>query len=118
MSHNVDWPTVGLYKYSTEEQVIGTWLDGKSLYRKTFFGNTSSSPIVSGTTLNIDELISARGIIKTADNQYFAFPCNNSAAKRASVFMNGSGTKDINLVVGDYMNDQPYSVILEYTKNN
>lgn len=35
----------GLNEYSTSEQVIGTWIDGKPLYRKTF-----TSTIANGST--------------------------------------------------------------------
>lgn len=31
MSNKIDWTTIG---YSTEEQVVGTWINGKPLYRK------------------------------------------------------------------------------------
>ena len=43
-----------LNNYSTEEQIIGTWIDGKPVYRKCFsFGDTA--PTTIGTT--IDSLI-------------------------------------------------------------
>lgn len=35
--------------YSTEEQVVGTWIDGSTLYEKTYVTST-----ISNTTLNID----------------------------------------------------------------
>ena len=41
--------------YSTEEKVIGTWIDGKPIYRKTFYltGSNSSTSI---TSLNTDKV--------------------------------------------------------------
>ena len=34
--------------YSTDEQIIGTWIDGKRLYQKTFVGTTPTSADTSG----------------------------------------------------------------------
>lgn len=38
MSHKIDWTT-----YSSSEQVVGTWIDGKPLYRKVYIKNISST---------------------------------------------------------------------------
>lgn len=45
-------PTRG-HKYSTEEQVVGEWIDGKPLYQKTIEFRTSST---NNTTVNIISL--------------------------------------------------------------
>ena len=48
-------------KYSTEEQVIGTWIDGKPIYRKVF--DYSSDPWTSGikdiSDLNVEQIVSS-----------------------------------------------------------
>lgn len=67
-----------LEKYSTSEQVIGTWIDGKPLYRKVFY--ISGITIDTGTTIesgitNIDIVKSLDGIFKftaTKDSDLFA----------------------------------------------
>ena len=54
-------------KYSTTEEVIGTWIDGKPIYRKTFnnISVTSSeySVISIATGLTIDNLINVSGYL-------------------------------------------------------
>lgn len=59
-----------LVDYSTEEQEIGTWIDGKKLYRKTFScvsdstGDSNGSTILDISGLNIDQVVDIRGQIK------------------------------------------------------
>lgn len=38
------------YKYSTEEQIVGTWIDGSTIYEKTYNVGT----ITNGSSINID----------------------------------------------------------------
>lgn len=42
------------YTYSTEEQVIGKWIDGKPLYRKVLTTSTPSNLNVTTTILALD----------------------------------------------------------------
>lgn len=50
----------GMHHYSTDEQVVGTWIDGKTLYEKTFkFDNVSidtshETELADLTALNIE----------------------------------------------------------------
>lgn len=58
--------------YSTEETVIGTWVDGKPIYRKVIIIN---NPNIGTSTyniqeLNIDELIHSDGNEKNANSNY------------------------------------------------
>ena len=44
-------------KYSTEEQVVGEWIDGKPLYQKTFYSNSiTTSPYSFGDVSNFNIL--------------------------------------------------------------
>lgn len=43
--------------YSTEEQVIGTWIDGKPLYRKVLTGNSSGIELQLDTPPEIEALV-------------------------------------------------------------
>lgn len=46
---------LGKEKYSTEETAIGTWIDGKTIYRKCIVNNGSfPANSGSGTTLSVD----------------------------------------------------------------
>lgn len=73
--HNNDVPTISavrdyvasekLYNYSTTEQRIGTWIDGKPLYEKTFVDSTNSTSYqINVSDLNIDFCASLTGVAK------------------------------------------------------
>lgn len=63
------WTTDGVYAhhYSTSEKVVGTWIDEKPLYEKTFhntFSNVSvdtSQTVADLTSLSIDKMIKMEG---------------------------------------------------------
>ncbi len=117
VSQNIDFETFPGYVYSTEEQIVGIWTDGKLIYKRTFTGITSSNGtvVVNGRALNIDTLIGAEGTIDASDGQRWVFPSSNSDAKKANVFMN-TGNKEVHLIIGSYMNNMSYTVTLRYTK--
>ena len=54
-------------KYSTTEEVIGTWIDGKPIYRKTFdnisVASSEYSVVPIATGLTIDNLINVSGYL-------------------------------------------------------
>ncbi|MBP3765933.1 MAG: hypothetical protein J6G98_01970 [Bacilli bacterium] len=45
--------------YSTDEKVVGTWVDGKPVYQRTFYGNQVKE--FTDSADNIDELVSSNG---------------------------------------------------------
>jgi hypothetical protein len=63
--------------YSLEEQVIGTWIDGKPLYQKTFVKNNIN--IGNGTTSfeidlsDVSDVFYINGVIKESTH-YFVLP--------------------------------------------
>lgn len=50
--------------YSTEEKIVGTWIDGKPLYQKTFTGGKTAQDgnVYDCRSLNIDTFVSLDGI--------------------------------------------------------
>ena len=60
--------------YSTDEKMIGQWVDGKPIYQKTFVGNA----VPSDTTVfvsNVDTVVNAWGIqVYSSSNSAFYFP--------------------------------------------
>lgn len=100
--------------YSTTEQVVGTWIDGKPLYRKVLTG-TLPNDVNFYTLLEDVSYYNIQNCIIGADlrpYEYFIFSSNNSGALDF-VLLNGdlqirarSGT-----VYGF-----PYILVLEYTK--
>lgn len=51
--------------YSTDEQIVGTWIDGKPLYQKTISGVISAinTPVIIDTLSDLDVLVEAKGNI-------------------------------------------------------
>ena len=66
--------------YSTTEQRIGTWINGKPLYQKTFQGTMPSTTNVNSDFCNVDItnyiVISLNGFIKKANGMYIY--CNDA----------------------------------------
>ena len=58
----------GMTNYSTEEQVIGTWIDGKPLYRKTVVGTATLNKGYSSINHNVSNIGTHR-VIKDVEYQ-------------------------------------------------
>ena len=103
----------GLKVYSTDEMVVGTWIDGRPIYRKVFSGTTLTNNARLTTEGNISRLISFGGgyIMQTAG---IVLP--------AAIFPNTSYfylyvETDANItarVVGFSLTE--YAIVCEYTK--
>lgn len=77
--------------YSTEEQKIGTWIDGKPLYRKAFDIKTisaSNTDLVNVSNLNIETLIKLNGVIITDGGGKFPVPLYDSSSNYSVLFIN------------------------------
>lgn len=83
-----------LHEYSTEEKVVGKWVDGKPLYEKTVYfgsGTLSNKASVSFENMNIDKIMVISGTFEdTIEGQlsipvsldgtfYVGFYCNRRA---------------------------------------
>lgn len=107
--------------YSTDEQVIGTWIDGSTLYRKTLTGDltpsgTSYSEIVGTlSSLGATFVTKAEGFLQNtvAGGLYkMAIPSYVNSTNASGVYITGTG--DIKLyVTGTY---HKYYLTLEYIK--
>lgn len=125
------YPCGGSYEvYSTEEQVIGVWIDGKPLYRKVIdlgvLPNTDTVMIPHNID-NLDRIISMSGMAKS-ERQNLLLPFPYSFGKDG---FNSDGTVKINAVPINIYEQQGnivvYTlsdrsemtgyVILEYIKN-
>ncbi len=104
--------------YSTEEQIIGKWIDGKPIYRKVFTGTTngSNNTIIAKTTLNIDKLINSNGIMYNSGVQI-------NIGKSESIGNTNGNTRvwinneNVVFTVGsDLTIGFSYIAVLEYTK--
>jgi hypothetical protein len=102
--------------YSTEEIRIGTWIDGKPLYRKCFTGLVSPSTSTQLNTflnvsgLNIDSLPFLGGTIGR-----FPIPIANGTAS-AYLWITTDKTHMAIYVNGSSVFEKPVTLTLEYTK--
>lgn len=113
------------FNYSLDEKIIGTWTDGKPLYRLICKGSrTTSNVSINLEEKNIKEITSIKGVFKTSTNVVYPFntfsPYNaQNLTKYYSVTLYRFPYKDLYVGFGD---DDMYSYVqftvqLEYTKN-
>ena len=101
-----------LNTYSEEEQVIGTWTDGKPLYRKVITKNiTSTSQAVSDVFKNLNTIVSINGIFTGAD-YIIPYGFNNDKTFVAVFYEKSSNTLQFR---SNYSSGKTRT-ILEYTK--
>lgn len=104
--------------YSTEETRIGTWIDGKPLYRKTVFGKIPDNQKFSviADIPNIDKIVSWNGGVNSS-NGVFKVPIEHvdSAAYITTVYDKNSGGLRAKTTHTAYYNADIY-ITIEYTK--
>ena len=100
-------------KYSTTEEVVGTWIDGKPIYRKV----VTLSVIKHGAKLisDVDNIINTRGTFQWNGNlnYKYVFPCNDNDV------MVRVGVLDNNIALGTNYTDNSlinFCAFFEYTK--
>lgn len=103
--------------YSTNEIKVGTWVDGKPVYRKVIEGVTSGTPdkeYVIHTISNIKKTVSYYGSI--LDNNMVSHKMGTylSAKYNSVVFVDTRG--NVYMRHGSAMVNKNYSLIIEYTK--
>lgn len=104
--------------YSTNEQVIGKWIDGKNIYRKTYkVTNISSSNVdlVDVSGLNFDTIIKLYGFVRSQVGMCMPMPLTDSASNYNVLFLS------VNKIRGRVVFDTGGSVkdcfvTIEYTK--
>lgn len=109
--------TNNLHTYSTDEIRIGTWVDGKPIYRKVVSSTTPSqvdtgTNIYNATSLNIDKIINMTFTFQGDFNEYA------TASNVIILFTRlNSGERNIGCTctIQNYCN-RPFYFMLEYTK--
>lgn len=104
--------------YSTEEKIVGTWIDGKPIYRKTFVyeGATISSTVISmGSISSFGDVETIKGSLKfDRGNVIHLGYMNNDNNKVFEAFISDSG--DVG-AISPYNNSNSKIIItVEYTK--
>lgn len=107
--------------YSTEEQVIGTWIDGKPIYRKIIQSTTASDGSTKYISIgaNVDEFVSMHCLVKNDGTQYLPSGFNEGSTYTVSIdgYDNSGGTKanTVGIRHKSYPN-LPVTIVIEYTK--
>lgn len=105
--------------YSTTEQKTGgVWIDGKPIYRKTFYSATNwANYAVIGNIPNIDTIVSIKDITGQTNNVYIQNYGTNEDGTQAAYSYVTVTNGDVAVVrTGVFANSLPSSVTIEYTK--
>ena len=96
--------------YSLEEKQIGTWIDGKKIYRKTITGSTLPA---NGAILitNVDNVVNAYGKQLCDNTVWYAFPFSNW------IYWELHNTDNtLRLTITNFNDTTAYKWTFEYTK--
>lgn len=104
--------------YSTDEKVVGSWIDGSTIYQRTFTGTTSSTAYTEatiGTLSSVDKVINLFGIVVSSNMKLpieFVYQSNASSSNTIGCFILG---EKIQVITSNYTNKTCY-VTIQYTK--
>lgn len=104
--------------YSTEETRIGTWIDGKPLYRKVYqvAGPTTTSGSISAFPVP-GNVVNLSGFVKVnAGNSILYFPTTTNGPGIYYAAWVSSGNVCIYTTGSSWATGAPCTIILEYTK--
>lgn len=102
--------------YSTEEKVVGTWIDGKPIYEISYYATSipasSSASTILGTISNVDKMITINGSWKW-QGDVDVQPIGNRGGSKGwtDVLMQNNEVKVASNVGCEYL-----TAILQYTK--
>lgn len=106
--------------YSTSDEIpIGTWIDGKTIYRKTMYWGSmpnKTTVLKNHNIANIDYIVHVEGIAKSSQNPatHQNIPAANPTLEYCCALW---GTKtQIGMKTGDDRSYQTAYVWIEYTK--
>ena len=105
-----------LTTYSTEEKIVGTWVDGSIIYQKTFVDVTLNGKInIDVSSLSIKTVISIEAI-GTFDNDSISSINYNDGSYIGYIWLNNTKTT---LSINENNNRmKKVTFTLKYTKNN
>lgn len=106
----------GGINYSTEEQVIGTWIDEKPLYKKTYIIEVGTIDHVRQDLDANMNIINVYGIAKSTSDNTDASPINMVENTSNVYIKTRCYSQQIHILVGNGLNNRTYYVTVEYTK--
>lgn len=102
------------HEYSTEEKIVGKWIDGSTIYEKTFIAQvTSTAYTIDVSALNIDEVISNTAFIKQTSGNVVTAPYATSNTDYAISYY---GSNLIKFSYAGAWNTATWCVTIRYTK--
>lgn len=107
-----------LQTYSTSETRIGTWIDGKPIYRKIYNNvniTTSNTDLIDITSLGIRNVVKIYGLIFTSSNNTFPVPLTDSSSNYSVIFATSTALRG-RAVIGSGTLSNCWLAI-EYTKS-
>ena len=106
-------------KYSNNEQIIGTWTDGKPLYRKTLNITTNSDSFYySCDDLDIDEVVNLYGYVKENNGTYnIPINCYERTDFYNRVYFQNTTSSIYIGTTGYYPDYVSWVITIEYTKS-
>lgn len=121
-SSQIDWSTINLYNYSTTEAAIGSWIDGRTIYRKVLTGTTANTAI-SNITHGISGLA---GIIKAygylTNSNGIIEPIQRVVPDNITTYGIGLGDFDSTSFQFQHSSSlyhgRPFAIVLEYIKTS
>jgi hypothetical protein len=99
------------FNYSTSEQVIGKWTNGKPIYRKVVTGTVPKDgyPTVATGITNLDKVVSISLVLAYGDNrQYF------TSVRYDNYYLSKENDNQITVVTPDIEGDATFTIC--YTK--
>lgn len=110
----------GGHKYSTDEHIVGTWINNKPIYEKTIdIAQLPNNNIVSYPTniSNIDIVVEIKGITKGSSNSFLPIPLANPNSVNDNIYINyQKDTNSIRIYTKvNYSNEGAY-ITMCYTK--
>ena len=101
--------------YSTNETVIGTWINGKPLYRKVITGGTDGAQQSIHASVT-EKIIKIEGMVHST-NDGWTIPVNYAdSATSASTFIRHDGSIMLEVTSFNKNIVNTYEIIIEYTK--
>lgn len=110
----------GSVNYSTEEQVIGTWIDGSILYQKTYYCGNIGNNTITNTPLNINylrKIVYIGGVAMSVNNNAIVRPLpqvDNSSMSNC-IRIDTTDTLLRTITSGDWSTYDAY-ITIRYTK--
>lgn len=104
--------------YSTNERIIGKWINGKPIYRRAYdisHITSSNTDLVNISSLHRDEIIKMYGFIKSSTNYIYPIPLSDSSSNYSVIFYNGNSLRG-RAALGSGGTISSAYVIIEYTK--